>query len=1175
MARAHSVGPGAALPPDRREGHDAGVSESTPGPEPTSARQAETLPARIVAWTPCSGLLVGALVLAELLALTGVAPGPLRLFLDRLIAVDPRLLLALLVTLGLAWAGRRRLELLLAPVALVLLASWAGHLTAALRPVTLDPMVAALESAVGSPSQRLAQQGHGSLAASGLELLGWVLLLGLLVLRERRRDEPAPGFALLPAALWVGGAGLLLLLVTPAVGPLGVIGQAGGWPDRLPPLLSRCALLSVPFAWALLVSFTVPRTSLLQRYLAWSGVALVALGSLLAGATWATGLLGALPLAWLGCSFATGPLAAPWPTWRSRLLAVGLLLGWRLTLASGVLVPASWTQWRWLIALALAAVVVVLLQRGDWKGDEDEADSSTDPTEPSRWHRALVPALLFFLSGFAALVYEVVFGKSLATLFGSSATASTTVLATYMGGIALGSWLGGRLAARRPLSGLLAYAGCEGLIAAWCLLSPLVMGLVRLLYVQLASGAEPGSGWTVALQVLLGCLVLLPPTVLMGMTLPLMSAELLSRDTASGGLGPVVGLLYAANTLGAATGAFATGYFLLPALGVRDATWLAVVLNLLAAILAYRLAQGTSVESAESDASDEPETADDVETADPALGRLGLLILGLGGVVSLALEVVAIHLLAVVVGTSVHAFGLMLSCFMVGLGLGASGGRRLLAAVGPLRGLLLAELGLALTVLLGVHLWDGIPDYFGSFAGHPLMTGFGERELVRFLACCAALLPPAACIGAAYPMAMACVGRGWPGSKLRALGLAAGLNTVGNILGAFLGGFVLLNTLGSLPSLLLLAGVALVVALVVLARLDDVPRLPIGVTVVVLALLLAPAQWRTFDLSGLASGTNVYFNAPRRLPVIDHAESLDGGLTTVTRTTTADGTPRHTLWTNGKFQGDDSNEMAAQVGFAVLPLVHAEGRERALVIGFGTGVTARIVQTAGFQTTEIAELSRDILDLAHEHFGHVNGEVLDRPGVIARVADGRNLLLVSEHQYDLVTIELTSIWFAGAGSLYNREFYELVDSKLTEKGVLQQWLQLHHLTQQDVVTALASVRAVFPKVWLYGFGGQGMIVACRDCSEPDPRRLATGGDELLELLERLHGKPDELLEARLLSPTGVDTFLQVAEDAAPLGALVSTDDNLFLEYSTPKGNVLGYGESVRANLHVLQAFKGL
>ena len=251
-----------------------------------------------------------------------------------------------------------------------------------------------------------------------------------------------------------------------------------------------------------------------------------------------------------------------------------------------------------------------------------------------------------------------------------------------------------------------------------------------------------------------------------------------------------------------------------------------------------------------------------------------------------------------------------------------------------------------------------------------------------------------------------------------------------------------------------------------------------------------------------------------------------------------------TLLTNGKFQGanDVLGEMPAQVGFAVAPLLHTDARERALVIGYGTGVSARTMNAAGFRTVDIVELSADIVRMADRHFADVNGGASGRAGVNLYITDGRNFLLLQDRRYDIVSMEVSSIWFAGAASLYNREFYRLVKRRLRESGVLQQWMQLHHVAPLDMLYILGSVRAAFSRL----------------------ERTAS----FQPLLRILRNYSQDIFDTLVLDPAGTDAFL--ASFGAPPGLLVSTDDNLFLEYHTPKGNMMNGQDSQRGNLALLR-----
>jgi spermidine synthase len=787
---------------------------------------------------------------------------------------------------------------------------------------------------------------------------------------------------------------------------------------------------------------------------------------------------------------------------------------------------------------------------------------------------------VFFVSGMAALVYQVVFAKGLALTFGSTSHASTIVLATYMSGLALGSWLGGRFAERvtRPI---FVYAGAELGIALVCAFAPLTLKAARAVYVMIASGADPAESWLVGLQLGLGALVLIPPTLLMGVTLPMLTRHLIARRDS---LGVSAGVLYSSNTLGAAAGALTTGYLMMPALGVTASLRVAVALNIAVAAIALMFGRGLGVtRPAASQNSDDPTAAVDEPTAardiQRTLGWIALAQLTVGGFVTFGLETTFVHLLATIAGNSAYAFSLMLFAFLIGLGVGSNVARRWLHSKRDFASaLLLCQALLALTLLLGVPFWDGIPSYFAIFGPWAPAKSFAARELIRFLACLVVMLPPALFIGAQFPIAMDVIGRAWSSRRIAALGFASALNTVGNILGALVVGFMFLPKLGSLGTLHLLIIACLFLAALSIPYTTRKLRPVVSVLLIVEAglYLKQPAQ---FDLTTLASGGNVYFQWQQYGRVIDSAESLDGGLTTVAISGENRTWAVLTLLTNGKFQGDDSTggEMKAQSSFALAPLLHTQQRKRALVIGFGTGTTTKVLHQAAFERIDVAELSGDILSLADRHFRAVNEGVLHKPEVRTHVTDGRNFLLLDQARYDAISIELSSIWFAGAANLYNREFYQLVRARLAPGGVFQQWVQLHRLAESDIATVLTTLSEQFPNVWLYFLGKQGILLACVDSCQPNRQTLNAldQSPELASTLKLFDGHAAQVLKGRILTP---QTLKKLVDDArrefgSGFGPLIATDDNVTLEYSTPKGNVRKYDESLDQNLRYLDKYK--
>jgi len=297
-------------------------------------------------------------------------------------------------------------------------------------------------------------------------------------------------------------------------------------------------------------------------------------------------------------------------------------------------------------------------------------------------------------------------------------------------------------------------------------------------------------------------------------------------------------------------------------------------------------------------------------------------------------------------------------------------------------------------------------------------------------------------------------------------------------------GFVLIPGLGSERTLILLGAVSLGSGWVL--------ALSYGVTssriIATVAAVLVAISWGSadpWDKLALTRGGHVYFDRGfigRDSQLVFFHEDTMGGITTVVFQPDSPGAGQkpddgmRVLLTNGKFQADDRKETAAQTGFALIPILHLGKLEHALVIGLGSGHSAEVVRKFGFSSVGIAEIAPGIIKAAREQFPHINGQILDQSGVELHLEDGRNLLLLDPKTYDLITMEISSVWFAGSTSLYCREFYELCRRRLNPGGIMQQWIQVHHIGPEELGSVIATMREVFPYVSFWKVGGQGILI---------------------------------------------------------------------------------------------------
>jgi spermidine synthase len=833
--------------------------------------------------------------------------------------------------------------------------------------------------------------------------------------------------------------------------------------------------------------------------------------------------------------------------------------------------------------------------------------------------------ILFFFSGASSLIFETIFTRLLTYTFGNTAHAVSTVLGAFLGGLALGAFAIGRWVDRRGAS-LLTYGTLELLVGLYCLFISGLFTLLTKAYVGLYHALHLGMWSLTAVRFGLAVAVILIPTLLMGGTLPVLARCVASTVE---GFQPLVDRLYAWNTLGAAAGTLASTYLLMPSLGVRGTIRLACAVNL--AIFLSAAAWRWKGSRAESRAAATPVAA---RGRDPHR-RVLLAAAFLTGVLALVYEVVWTHILGFLVGNTVYAFGVMLFTFLCGLGWGAHLVARHLARPALwCRALAAAQLFLGLVVFITLPLWNHLPDLFAQglqrawvwdVAGMASLlvarmaclgwsifrqvrrdqvprarilefvvefvllawlvfmaaatlwryeaAGFVAAELLRFFAAFYLLILPCLLLGISFPLLLNLATQA--GGVGASVGGIYAANTAGTVLGSVLTGFLVLPALGSHATLQAAATLDLLLGLgfaLLLVPLSRARRWVLGLVVASLVLLVweGAAQW---DARGLTRGTYVYFNNGWPIDrVLYFAEDVQGGLTSVI----AMG-QRRVLLSNGKFQGDNTEEVGAQARFALTPILFTPRFERALVIGLGTGNTLRVVSLFPFRSIEVVEIAPRIVEAARRWFGDVNAGVFDRdPRVKFTLADGRNVLLLTRERYDLITIEITSIWISGEADLYNREFYELCRSHLAERGVLQQWVQIHHMRPQDLRVILNTAAQVFAHVAFFLGPEQGLLIASPDPLECDARQVAA--------VENVPGVRPELVGLGIRSLWSLlgelmlfDSSFRQATGALPGGHglpadFVSTDDRPYLEYQTPKGNTAPYN-TAEVNVRLLERFR--
>lgn len=784
--------------------------------------------------------------------------------------------------------------------------------------------------------------------------------------------------------------------------------------------------------------------------------------------------------------------------------------------------------------------------------------------------RTLIFAGLFLLSGACALTYQVVWSRLLAEIFGVTAFAVSTVLVSFMGGMALGAyWLGARVdRAARPLR---VFAMLEAGIGTYALILPLLLGAGGALYDHLFPLLPDSFLLKSSIRFVMSLSLLLIPTVLMGGTLPALGRGLLRRKDR---VGLAVGLLYFVNTLGAALGCFLAGFWFLPHLGLNRTTWLAVFFNFAVATTAYLLdLRDAPADFGDAGSEGVSGRGDGRALTEPASWPLWVAFGS--GMAALAFEVIWFRVLVLVFGSTVYSFAAMLSVFLLGLAIGSAvfGPWSDRARV-PVRLLAFTQAGVALTTLAGSLAVNHIPLIFLHTIRDFGITYEGMTWTKLSLSF-VTILPPALAFGGTFPVVVrlaAATGRGTGAS----IGRVYTWNTAGAILGAFLTGFVLLPTVGAEVTLKLVVAVTIALAfgslLVEPGRLNTRWAIPAGggIVVLIVVLVFAPPWDRTLLGSGVYFEPRTYIASTGEISVTGVV--ADYQLMTYTEgyndTITSFESPKGKFITvNGSPTASDQFEdMFAQRMAGHLPMLLHPGPIKTVgVVGLGAGVTAGAMGEYDIERLTGIELEKGVL-VASRFFADRNDHVLENPRLDLRIDDGRNFLRVSRDSFDVIASHPNFPSLSGSGALFSKDYLELCKARLAPGGVMCHWAPLWRTRPEDWKTIVGTFADVFPHVRVFPVGLTTMLLGSVDPFPPVDLAEMRARYEL----PRVGGS---LREVGVRGPIEALSFFQLDElDIRRMteGALRTSDDRPQIEFSAPRG---AFEETVAPNLTEIRRFR--
>lgn len=794
--------------------------------------------------------------------------------------------------------------------------------------------------------------------------------------------------------------------------------------------------------------------------------------------------------------------------------------------------------------------------------------------------KSITPRVATFLfgSGLAALVYQTAWERMLRLVFGASTAASSAVLAIFLGGLGLGgAWLGKRAEATdRPL---LLYGNLEVGVALSAAVTPFLVDLVARVYWSIGGSGALGTGGATALRVLLAAVVLGPPVVLMGGTLPAAARAVERDDDISRGQ---LATLYAVNTTGAVVGALLGTFLLFELFGMRLSLWIAALLNLLVAMLARQL--GSRLDPVPATASVEATSEAPESSASPSIpSQLVYASAAVVGFAFLALEIVWYRMLGPILGGSSFTFGLVLAVALAGIGIGSFVYTRRKESQPATLSLLAFTIVLeAACAVLPLALGDSV-GYFAAYTRHMASLGFLALVVTWVAITVVVVLPAAIVAGYQFPVLFALLGTG-RARVARQVGLTYAFNTAGSIAGALAVGFLLLPRYGAVGiwklvgTILVLLAAALVAFELRMAATQGVRRALPAVGVGLLAARMLTAEGPTavvrhtpigagrVNLAGLDRNQVRDWANRARLRILwerDGVESSVGvgygnGIT---------------FLVSGKADGSVYGDRGTQSLFGIIPALLHEEMKSAFVLGLGTGMSAGwLAVVPGMERVDVAELEPAIVQVARDA-ALANENVLERKNVHLFLGDGREFLLTNERKYDFIASEPSNPYRAGVASLFTRDFYQVVARRLNPGGMFAQWVQGYEVNTQTVRIVLATLRTVFPFVEAWqSQGGDFLLIASKEPRVYDVDRMR----------RRIEVEPYRTILPRaglIADAEGVlshflagDALVRaIGESTAPP---INSDDNNVLEYAFARQVGTG-GADISAELATLTQSRGL
>ncbi len=760
----------------------------------------------------------------------------------------------------------------------------------------------------------------------------------------------------------------------------------------------------------------------------------------------------------------------------------------------------------------------------------------------SRSHFRIWVFLFFFVSGATGLIYEVVWTRLLTLVLGNTHYSVSTVLTTFMGGLALGSFFGGRFIDRggRPL---LIYALLEGAIGIYCLLIPHFIDVSLPFFQWIYTNFQQSYTLTSFFRFGVCGAILLVPAALMGATLPILGKFVSEKPEV---IGRDVGTLYAVNTFGAVAGALTSAFVFMKLYGVSTTIWIAAGLNLGLASVILIFFRSQWARSSSSEALPPSEKEFRFYTPDVILILGGFCVTGIA---SLVYQVAWTRIFSLLLGSSVYAFSLILTAFILGLALGTLVFSRIVGRFKDLKKVFgWLQVGIGLSALAALPFFGRVP-LVNRWVYLNWGLDFSTIQWSNFLIILSLIFIPTFLMGAQFPVVVRLVAR-----NLRTLGHHVGTayasNTVGTILGSLIGGFLLIPILGVQNTILWAVFVNIVLGIILLYTSSLQASFKTYVLPGLLFIWILGARGiDPWDKAVISSGSFMPYRIDELEGALQRKNKIlfykEGMHTTVTTELSVDG--NIFLRVNGKTDASLALDMRTQLLSGYLPMFFSKNPESVLVVGQGSGVTLGAVEQFPAKDIDLVEISPTVIE-GSRFFDPFNHQALDDPRVRVILEDGRNHITLTKKKYDVIISEPSNPWISGVGALFTRDFYELANTRLQPGGIMCIWMHTN-MSPESFKSISRAFLSVFPNVtmWESIVGDDYLLIGSQA-----PYSLP------YEKVKRLLEDP---VQGRALKRLGIssvrDLMGLLIMDQGELrkfsgDAPIHTDDNSLLEFGAPE-----------------------